>query len=281
VNVAKMARPRSSALSILRESVTAWGIPEELIDEITERQMVVSYAKAALVFGEGSTADLFAFVVSGYVKIYCPVGDGNRTLMRLAGPGEIVGYADYLDAKRQRARLFEAQALTKCDVGLVTRDHVARLLRNLSPDALVHVIESLNTFWSQYARWFATLVGAPFWERLEIVLSDLASRVGVKDNRGVMLIPEISHEELAEMIGCSRPMISRLLSEMTEAGLIGRTQKQYILLDKWGSRELLKPAERRPSPSGHGGTGAGLQKDSLAISNRPGGVRANGHRHAN
>jgi CRP/FNR family cyclic AMP-dependent transcriptional regulator len=281
VNVAKMARPRSSALSILRESVTAWGIPEELIDEITERQMVVSYAKAALVFGEGSTADLFAFVVSGYVKIHCPVGDGNRTLMRLAGPGEIVGYADYLDAKRQRARLFEAQALTKCDVGLVTRDHVARLLRNLSPDALVHVIESLNTFWSQYARWFATLVGAPFWERLEIVLSDLASRVGVKDNRGVMLIPEISHEELAEMIGCSRPMISRLLSEMTEAGLIGRTQKQYILLDKWGSRELLKPAERRPSPSGHGGTGAGLQKDSLAISNRPGGVRANGHRHAN
>ena len=281
MNVAKMARPRSSALSILRESVTAWGIPEELIDEITERQMVVSYAKAALVFGEGSTADLFAFVVSGYVKIHCPVGDGNRTLMRLAGPGEIVGYADYLDAKRQRARLFEAQALTKCDVGLVTRDHVARLLRNLSPDALVHVIESLNTFWSQYARWFATLVGAPFCERLEIVLSDLASRVGVKDNRGVMLIPEISHEELAEMIGCSRPMISRLLSEMTEAGLIGRTQKQYILLDKWGSRELLKPAERRPSPSGHGGTGAGLQKDSLAISNRPGGVRANGHRHAN
>jgi len=281
MTVVKMARPTNSALSILRESTTAWGVPEQLLNEIVERQIVVSYAKGALVFGEGSTSDLFACVVSGYVKVYCPVGDGNRTLMRLAGSGEIIGYADYLDSKGQRARLFEAQALTKCEVGLITRDHVGRLLRDQSANFLVEMIESLNTFWSQRTRWFATLVGLPFWERLAMVLDDLASRLGVKDNRGVLLIPEISHEDLAEMIGCSRPMISRLLSEMGEAGLIGRTQKQYILLNKWKSRETAKPVGTEAGFDRNGRSDDARRRDARMVSEPSPTPRVHGPRHAN
>jgi CRP/FNR family transcriptional regulator, cyclic AMP receptor protein len=281
MSVVRMARPSSSALSILRESMTAWGIPEQLLNDIVERQIVVSYAKGALVFGEGSTSDLFACVVSGYVKVYCPVGDGNRTLMRLAGPGEIIGYADYLDSKGQRARLFEAQALTKCEIGLITRDHVLRLLRDQTANFLLDAIQSLNTFWSQRTRWFATLVGLPFWERLAMVLDDLGSRVGVKDNRGVLLIPEISHEDLAEMIGCSRPMISRLLSEMGDAELIGRTQKQYVLLNKWGLRDSLKPAAAGAGTEGNGRAEDARRRDVRTVSQPQPASRAQGPRHAN
>ena len=53
-------------------------------------------------------------ILSGYVKVYCPVGDGNPTLVRLAGPGEIIGYSDYLDEKGRNARLFEVQVASKC-----------------------------------------------------------------------------------------------------------------------------------------------------------------------
>jgi CRP-like cAMP-binding protein len=240
----------NSALLRFRENLSAWCIPQQLTDEIIERHIAVSYAKGAMVFSEGSTADLFACVLSGYVKVYCPAGDGCRTLMRLAGPGELIGYADYLDSRGQKERLFEAQALSKCNVALVTRDHVGRLLRNLDTETLVEMMESLNTFWSLNIRWFATLIGLPFSERLEVVLSDLGSRLGAADNRGVMLIPEISHEDLAEMIGCSRLMISRLIGEMVEAGLVARGRKQYILLKKWDSRGLTQPAGRRLTADG-------------------------------
>jgi CRP-like cAMP-binding protein len=246
----KIPQMNNSALPRFRENLTQWRIPQQLIDEIMERHIAVSYAKGAMVFSEGSTADLFACVLSGYVKVYCPVGDGSRTLMRLAGPGELIGYADYIDSRGQRERLFEAQALSKCNVALVTRDHVGRLLRKLDTETLVEMMESLNTFWSLNIRWFATLIGVPFWERLEIVLSDLGSRLGAADNRGVMLIPEICHEDLAEMIGCSRPMISRLIGEMVEAGLVARGRKQYILLNKWESRGLAEPIGRRITADG-------------------------------
>jgi CRP/FNR family cyclic AMP-dependent transcriptional regulator len=217
----------------LRQNLAGWAFPEQFTDEILEHHVPVAFAKGTMIFTEGSTHDLFACVLSGYVKVYCPFAEGDRTLMRLAGPGQLAGYADYIDAKGRRARLFEGQSLGKSTVALISREEVARLLRRLSPDALVLMLEALNTFWSLNVRWFATLLGLPLWQRLELVLNDLARHAGVSDARGIILIPELAHEDLAEMIGCSRPMVSRLIAEMTEAGLIGRSGKQYILGKKW------------------------------------------------
>src|SRR5258707_4821849 len=51
-------------------------------------------------------------------------------------------------------------------------------------------------------------------ERLETVLRDLAQKFGVRDSRGTLLIPKFGHADFAEMIGSSRPMVSRLIAEM-------------------------------------------------------------------
>src|ERR1022692_1609494 len=149
----------------LRGNFESWGVPSFILEDLTERNIPVTFAKDAMVFAEGSTADLFGCVLSGYVKVYCAVGDGNRTLMRIAGPGDLLGYADYFDKKGRRARLFEAQSLSKCNIALFSRDHVARMLHTLDPSALIDLIESLNTFWSLTTRWFALLVGLPFLSR--------------------------------------------------------------------------------------------------------------------
>jgi CRP/FNR family transcriptional regulator, cyclic AMP receptor protein len=229
----RLAHIYDDSFHLLRDNLRAWSIPEQITDEIVEHHVPVAFAKGAMIFTEGSTHDLFACVLSGYVKIYCPFADGSRTLMRLAGPGEIAGYADYIDSKGRRARLFEGQSLGKSTVALMSREDIARLLRRLGPDALVDLLETLNTFWSLNTRWFATLIGLPIWERLELVLNDLARHTGVTDARGTMLIPELAHEDLAEMIGCSRPMVGRLIGQMVEAELIERSGKRYILRKKW------------------------------------------------
>ena len=229
----KSAHVYDDSLHQLRENLAAWAFPEQFTDEILEHHVAVSFTKGAMIFTEGSTHDLFACVLSGYVKIYCPFADGSRTLMRIAGPGQLAGYADYIDSRGRLARLFEGQSLGKSTVALISREEVARLLRGLSPDALVVMLGALNTFWSLNLRWFATLIGLPFWQRLELVLNDLARHAGVREARGIMLIPELAHEDLAEMIGCSRPMVSRLIGKMIEADLIERSGKQNILRKKW------------------------------------------------
>jgi len=44
-------------------------------------------------------------------------------------------------------------------------------------------------------------------------------------------MPELAHTDLADMIGSSRPMVSRLIAEMTEEGLLLRQGKQFVLLE--------------------------------------------------
>ena len=64
-----------------------------------------------------------------------------------------------------------------------------------------------------------------------MVLGDLATKFGVKESRGILLVPEFGHSDFAEMIGCSRPMVSRLIAEMISAGSLAQNGKHYILID--------------------------------------------------
>src|SRR5215467_4560406 len=232
------------AFRTLRNNLSELNLPSETVDELIEGQMAVSFEKGAMLFCEGNTDGMMACILTGYVSIYCPVGDGNRTLVRLAGPGEIIGYPDYLDHNGRHARMFEAQVATKCTVSLFSRDQILRMLSKLPADKLVSMLTALNTFWSENLRFFASLLNLPLLDRLKLVLGDLGKRAGVTDSEGVTLIPELGHEHLAEMIGCSRPMVSRMIAELVDAGLLSRRSKQYVLLKNWDFN--IDPRKAKP-----------------------------------
>jgi CRP/FNR family cyclic AMP-dependent transcriptional regulator len=263
------------AFAKLRAILSRFNLPPDLVDDLIERHIMVTYERGAWAFCEGNTDGMLAYIMSGYVNVYCPVGDGNRTLVRMAGPGEVIGYPEYVDERGRSARMFEAQVASKCTMALFSRDHLARLLTRLPTDGLITILTALNTFWSENLWFFATLLNLPFWDRLTIVMSDLAKRVGVRDSEGIILIPEIFHDDLAEMIGCSRPMISRLIAQMVESGLVARRGKQYVLLKKWEfdnnphtpekSRNGQKPFRRLESVSRGGSSASRYRTPQVAL----------------
>jgi len=79
------SRQHEDAVTILHTSLSRFNLPVELVEELIERHIVVAFEKGALAFYEGNTDGMLACILSGYVNVYCPVGDGNRTLVRL-GP---------------------------------------------------------------------------------------------------------------------------------------------------------------------------------------------------
>src|SRR5271169_5489900 len=146
---ANLSRQHEEAFTILRTGLNRLNLPVDLVDELIERHIAVAFEKGALAFCEGNTDGMLACIVSGYVNVYCPVGDGNRTLVRMAGPGEVIGYPDYVDERGQIARMFEAQVASKCTLALVSRDHLARSLARLPINRLIAILTALNTFWSK------------------------------------------------------------------------------------------------------------------------------------
>jgi CRP-like cAMP-binding protein len=216
----------------LEAFVSDSGLPREILDDLISHHTIVTYPKGSILFLRGAPADVLFWVLSGTVEVFCPQSDGSRVLVRLCGSGEVLGHVDFIDHKKRRAQAFEAFARTKCEVALLTREHIFKLLKALEPEQLIGLIEFLNTMWSAIVGSWATFIGLDYRKRLQIVLTDLASRFGVEDSRGTVIITDLLHTKLAEMIGSSRPMITRLLNDMVEQGVLARRGKQYVLLHR-------------------------------------------------
>jgi CRP-like cAMP-binding protein len=213
----------------LRKHIHELGLPPEVAEDILSHHTLMTYNKGATVVLRGSPAEVLFYVVTGLLKVYCPRPNGTRILVKLIGPGDLAGYADYMDARGYRAQIFEIDALTKSSVALFTREHILKILSRLEQSVLLRAIERLNTAWSSMAQWFGTFLGMSFQERLELVLNELAMRFGVRDSRGILLTPELAHADFADMIGSSRPMVTRLIAEMSKRGLLLREGKRLIL----------------------------------------------------
>ena len=82
--------------------------------------------------------------------------------------------------------------------------------------------------------------------------SDDETRFGINDKRGTLVAPELSHEDLAEMIGSSRPMVSKLIGDMIKEGLLARGEKRQFILRPKQSTSAVTPADVRSSVQWNG-----------------------------
>jgi CRP/FNR family cyclic AMP-dependent transcriptional regulator len=198
---------------------------------VSKKHIPMTYAGGSTLFLPGSAADVVFWIVSGIVKIYSPVQDGNRILVRLAGPGDFLGRPALVEPDgRELLQPFEAQALTKCTVAMFSQDSLIKMVETLDRPAFIRLFEQLNEPWSLVAYRLVTFLGCSFRQRLELTFRDLASRFGVEDERGFLLNLNLSHMDLAEMIGSSRPMVTVLIGEMiADRSLYRLGYHQYLV----------------------------------------------------
>ena len=205
-------------------------LPTALVDELSKHHTSVTHAGGSTLIFQGSPADVVLWIISGVVKVYCLVRDGNRVLVKLAGPGDILGYPALVVPEGGVLQPFEAQALTKCTVAMFSRDTIIRMIEKLDQPTLIRLTDHFNQSWSLVAHRLVTFLGSSFRRRLELTFRDLAFRFGVEDERGFLLTLKLSHMDLAEMIGSSRPMATVLIGEMVADRSLYRVgYHQYVV----------------------------------------------------
>ena len=232
--------------SRLERMLESCGLPAEIAADIEDRLTPVTYEKGAVIFLRGAPCDFLFWLLKGFVKLYLPHQDGKRTLVDLARPGDFLGFVNDKDSKGRR-HLLEAHALTKCSVGLFTRDQIAPILNKLERAGTIHLLEQLNVAWFAMFERYVCFLGSPCRTRLEMVLNSLGTRFGVTDNRGTLVVPELSHEDLAEMIGSSRPMVSKLIGDMIKEGLLARGEKRHFIVRSKERTSTVTPSAQSPA----------------------------------
>jgi CRP-like cAMP-binding protein len=227
----------------------SWKVPRGIVREILGYHSNLTYAPGSMIFCQGAPADIIFWVIKGLVKESCPGPNGNRIVVQLATAGELLGGADQVNEKGQWIRRFEAQAVSKCVVAMVTRRRVRDLLTSLDSATVLEISERMNSAWSGQVQYYASLLAMSFRERLELMLAQLGRKFGAPDDEGIALTFEPAHGELAEMIGCSRPMVSRLMADLIKQGEIARRGRLYILLNDGAIAANVRNASAATAPS--------------------------------
>jgi len=227
----------------------SWKVPRGIVREILEYHSNLTYAPGSMIFCQGAPADIIFWVIKGLVKESCPGPNGNRIVVQLATAGDLIGGSDQVNEKGQWIRRFEAQAVSKCVVAMVTRQRVRDLLTSLDSATVLEISERMNSAWSGQVQYYASLLAMSFRERLELMLAQLGRKFGAPDDEGIALTFEPAHGELAEMIGCSRPMVSRLMADLIRQGEIARRGRLYILLNDGAIAANVRNASAATAPS--------------------------------
>jgi CRP/FNR family transcriptional regulator, cyclic AMP receptor protein len=189
--------------------------PEAFLAQNGLGRKVIEFDKRNTIFSQGDDADTVFYIQKGKVKLTVISKRGKEATIALLGPGDFLG--EECIAAMQPQRLTTAATLTQCTVLRISKKEMARVLDQEKSFSEVFVSYLL----ARNIRIQEDLVDQLFnssEKRLARALLLLA-RFG-KESTPELVVPKISQETLAEMIGTTRSRVSFFMNRFRKLGFI-------------------------------------------------------------
>jgi CRP/FNR family cyclic AMP-dependent transcriptional regulator len=176
---------------------------------------ILSYRKGMAVYTQGEPCDSTFYIKEGSLRLSVVSEVGKEATIALLNPGSFAG--EECVATGQKFRSASGTAMTDCVLLRISKAEMIRVLRDEPAMSAVFVAYLL----SRTSRIQADLVDQLFnsvEKRLARTLLLLAN-FG-KDGVAETLVPQISQETLAAMIGCTRTRVNFFLNRFRKLGFI-------------------------------------------------------------
>ncbi len=205
--------PRTPKLQ-LRNGATGFD-PETFLARVGLDRKVVRLKRTETAYAQGDAADAIFYVRKGQLRVTIASASGKEATLALVGAGEFLGENCMLSA--HPLRLATATAMTECVLLRISKPEMVRVLHQEQELSEMFVSFLL----ARNARMQADLVDQLFnssEKRLARTLLLLA-QFG-KESKPETVVPKISQEVLAEMIGTTRSRVSFFMNRFRKLGFI-------------------------------------------------------------
>jgi len=227
-NTVVMARRKSLPVDKKNASVAAdkkhptadW---ETLLTGISTGKTVLEYGGNDTIFMQGAPADSVLFLLRGKVKLAVTSFEGKEAIVGTLGPGELFGEGCLAG---QPLRMATAISEGDCTLTKVEKPIMARMLHEKLEFAEMFAIHLL----SRSIRYEADLVDQLFnstEKRLARILM-LLSHFG-KESRTETVVPGISQEHLAQMVGTTRSRINLFMNKFRKLGFVEYNSREMTV----------------------------------------------------
>lgn len=203
------------------------GVRKTELEELADLALCHEYPRNNILSYRGDPAGNVFLVISGRVKVILTNDEGREVILALLGPGRLFGITAAFDDGEQPAHAvtIERSMIARFNAGAFVRwtegsagargalvRELTRQIRELSHKVGEHAL--MNTR-----------------DRLLATLLEIADAEGEPEPGGTQVsFTRPTHKELANRIGTSREVVSRLLAELREDDLLESDEGRVIRL---------------------------------------------------
>jgi CRP/FNR family transcriptional regulator, cyclic AMP receptor protein len=213
---------------MIQETPQANKFKQQLRDSLlreTQNSETIKIAKDGNVYANGDKDEMVYFIESGQVKLVMVSPEGKECIIAIHTKGDVFGELclSELGARKDNAVAMEKSELKKIPC--------SKFMSVLSNDLLLEgFVQYLAVRIADQQQVIANLVTVDSEKRLGETLLQLARTLGKKDPRSIRIELKISHEELSNMVGTTRPRISLFMQRFKNLGLIETNEDHFLII---------------------------------------------------
>ena len=179
-------------------------VPREQLQELEKISIRRSFPKNTILCMEGDENNQLYVIASGKVSIYVNGDDGKRVILNFLGEGDTFGELSLLDNGPVSASVM---TVTECKFITVSREAFQRFL-DQHPEFSATLIRQLVSKVRSLTDSVRDLALLDVYGRVAHVLERLS------DDTNRISNPKLTHQDIANMVGASREMVSRIMKEL-------------------------------------------------------------------
>jgi CRP/FNR family transcriptional regulator, cyclic AMP receptor protein len=215
--------------------------PKVFLAKVGEGKTIVEFRRDQVVFAQGDVADAVFYIQKGQVKVVVISEQGKEAVVGIFGPGQFFGEGCM---NGHSIRIATTTAMEDCLVTVITKAAMLAVLHD-QPKFSEMFMAYLLTRNSRIEEDLIDQLFNSSEKRLARLLLLLAN-FG-KEGSPQPIIPNISQETLAEMIGTTRSRVSFFMNKFRKLGLISYNGKIEVHSSLLNAVLYDKPEIKRES----------------------------------
>ena len=208
------------------------GLPEEQLKDLAMILKDRDFSRGEIIFSEGDEGSGFYVVMSGRVKIFKLSPEGKEQILHILGPGEPFGEVPVFSGQSFPAN---SEALAKSHLLFFPRHAMVELI-SANPSLALNMLAVLSMRLRQFTVQIENLSLKEVPSRLAAYLMYLSEEQG----SGESVDLNISKAQLASLLGTIPETLSRIFAKMSRQNLIEVKEREIMLCNPNGLRQLAE-----------------------------------------
>lgn len=188
----------------------------------------INVSKKAFLYRQGDHCSNLFWIKSGIVKLSHLTEQGTEITIDLLKRGDVIGCFQNNSASQEIDET--AQALNEVNFYRIAYSDFKAMMSHQAKLAW-YVIEDIYASKQRVERKLRTILTQPVEMRVIATLLELAEMFGIRCAHGYTLEIHLTQQEVADLVGASRSVISTILNDFRIRGILDYTRDQICIND--------------------------------------------------